>query len=103
MENQLKYVGGKEASKILGVHQRTLYQWDEKGWIDVIRTDSNKRLYNVYKYMCNIIYERYLLAKVYFTKFNDCRALKLNNLYLPKDTFHKLYYTYEIYFLLIFY
>ena len=51
MENQLKYVGGKEASKILGVHQRTLYQWDEKGWIDVIRTDSNKRLYNVYKYI----------------------------------------------------
>ena len=51
MENQLKYVGGKEARNIFGVHQRTLYQWDEKGWIDVIRTDSNKRLYNVYKYI----------------------------------------------------
>ena len=29
--------------------------------------------------MCNIIYERYLLAKVYLTKFNGCYALKLNN------------------------
>ena len=45
------YVGGKEASKILGIHQRTLYQWDEKGWIDTIRTDGNKRLYNVEKYL----------------------------------------------------
>lgn len=51
MENQPKYVGGKEASKILGVHQRTLYQWEQKGWIDVIRTDSNKRLYNINKYI----------------------------------------------------
>ena len=44
-----KYVGGKEASEILGVHQRTLYQWDEKGKIDTIRTDGGKRLYNVKK------------------------------------------------------
>jgi hypothetical protein len=28
--NNLEFVGGKEASKILGVHQRTLYQWEEK-------------------------------------------------------------------------
>ena len=33
-----KYVTGKEASKILGVHQRTLYQWEEKNKISVIRT-----------------------------------------------------------------
>jgi predicted site-specific integrase-resolvase len=46
-----KYVGGKEASKILGVHQRTLYQWDKKGWIKTIRTPGNKRLYNVEKYI----------------------------------------------------
>lgn len=26
-----KYVSGKEASKILGVHYRTLYLWDKKG------------------------------------------------------------------------
>ena len=46
-----KFVGGKEASKIIGVHQRTLYQWDKKGWIETIRTDGNKRLYNVEKYL----------------------------------------------------
>jgi excisionase family DNA binding protein len=46
-----KYVTGKEASEKLGVHQRTLYQWDKKGWIETIRTDGNKRLYNVEKYL----------------------------------------------------
>jgi excisionase family DNA binding protein len=46
-----KYVTGKEASEKLGVHQRTLYQWDKKGWIETIRTDGNKRLYNVDKYL----------------------------------------------------
>ena len=46
-----KYMSGKETSKLLGVHQRTLYQWDEKGWIDTIRTEGNKRLYNVEKYL----------------------------------------------------
>ena len=39
-----KYIGGKEASKILGVHQRTLYQWEKKGWIHTIRTLGNTRL-----------------------------------------------------------
>lgn len=42
-----KYIGGKQASKILGVHQRTLYQWDAKGLIETIRTRGGKRLYNV--------------------------------------------------------
>ncbi len=51
MDTNTNYIGGKEASKILGVHQRTLYQWEEKGWIDTIRTDGNKRLYNVEKYL----------------------------------------------------
>lgn len=45
------YVGGKEASRILGVHQRTLMNWDKKGLIDVIRTPGNKRLYNVRKFL----------------------------------------------------
>lgn len=45
------YVGGKEASKILGVHQRTLYQWEEKGKIDTIRTPGGKRMYNVKKFL----------------------------------------------------
>jgi len=45
------YVGGKKAAELLGVHQRTLYLWDEKGLIETIRTNGNKRLYNVKKYI----------------------------------------------------
>lgn len=51
MENQDKYVSGKEASKIIGVHQRTLYQWEEKNKISVIRTPGGHRLYNVTKFL----------------------------------------------------
>lgn len=47
----IKYIGGKEASKILGVHQRTLYQWEEKGLIETIRTPGNKRLYDIEKFL----------------------------------------------------
>jgi len=46
-----KYLGGKQASELLGVHQRTLYQWDEKGWIKTIRTEGGKRLYDVKSYL----------------------------------------------------
>ena len=47
------YVSGKIAQEILGVHQRTLYQWDKKKLIDTIRTVGGKRLYNVKKYLEN--------------------------------------------------
>ena len=53
--SNLEFVGGKEASQILGVHQRTLYQWEEKGEIETIRTSGNKRLYNVKKYLASKI------------------------------------------------
>lgn len=46
-----KYVGGKQASILLGVHQRTLYLWEEKGLIETIRTPGGKRLYNVSKFI----------------------------------------------------
>lgn len=46
-----KYISGKEASKVLGVHQRTLYIWEQKGLIETIRTPGNKRLYNVEKFL----------------------------------------------------
>ena len=46
-----KYLGGKQASELLGVHQRTLYQWEEKGWIKTIRTKGGKRLYDVQTYL----------------------------------------------------
>jgi predicted site-specific integrase-resolvase len=49
--NRKKFVGGKQASEIIGVHQRTLYQWDDKGLIETIRTPGGKRLYNVEKYL----------------------------------------------------
>jgi putative resolvase len=48
-----KYLGGKKTSELLGVHQRTLYQWDEKGWIKTIRTKGGKRLYDVGSYLKN--------------------------------------------------
>lgn len=51
VKNNESFVGGKEASEKLGIHQRTLYQWERKGWIETIRTDGNKRLYNVDKYL----------------------------------------------------
>lgn len=46
-----KYLGGKETSALLGVHQRTLYQWEKKGWINTIRTKGGKRLYDVQSYL----------------------------------------------------
>jgi putative resolvase len=45
------FVGGKEASKIIGVHQRTLYLWEKKKIIETIRTPGGKRLYNIEKYI----------------------------------------------------
>jgi predicted site-specific integrase-resolvase len=49
--DRTKFVGGKEASELIGVHQRTLYIWEEKGLIETIRTTGGKRLYNVEKYL----------------------------------------------------
>ena len=49
----LEYVGGKEASRILDVHQITLYIWKDKKLIDTIRTPGGKRMYNVNKYINN--------------------------------------------------
>ena len=46
-----EFVTGIIASKILGVHQRTLYLWDKKGSIETIRTPGGKRLYNVKKFL----------------------------------------------------
>ncbi len=46
-----KFISGKEASKILGVHQKTLYNWDKLGHIETIRTPGNKRLYNIKKFI----------------------------------------------------
>ena len=45
------YIGGKQASELLGVHPRTLYLWDKNGSIETIRTPGGKRLYNVKKFL----------------------------------------------------
>lgn len=52
MNNKINFLGGKEACKILGVHYNTLYSWEKKGLIEVIRnTPKGKRYYNVEKYL----------------------------------------------------
>ena len=43
--NDEQYVSSKEASKILGVHQRTLYQWEDKKQIETIHTPGNKKIF----------------------------------------------------------
>jgi len=49
--NNKKFMKGNKASKIIGVHQRTLYQWEKKGKIETIRTPGGMRLYNVHKFI----------------------------------------------------
>ena len=53
--NKTKFMRSKEASKILGIHPRTLYLWEEKGIIETIRSNlkNGKRFYNVEKYLKN--------------------------------------------------
>jgi predicted site-specific integrase-resolvase len=49
----VKYVTPREASKILGVNERTLRRWDAEGKISTIRTPSEQRRYNVESYAAN--------------------------------------------------
>lgn len=46
----MKYVKPKEAAEILGVHERTLCRWEEKGRIEAIKTPSGQRRYNIESY-----------------------------------------------------
>ena len=46
-----KYVRRKEVLSILKVHHQTLYRMEEKGLIDVKRTNGGHRLYNLEKYL----------------------------------------------------
>jgi len=65
-----------EASKILKVHRRTLYNWEKKGIIDVIRTASNYRMYNVNKYL----HENMNIKKEFINaKLNICYARVSSN------------------------
>lgn len=52
MNKENKYVGGKQACEILGVHMQTLYNWEKSGKIEIIRhSEKGKRFYNVEKYL----------------------------------------------------
>jgi predicted site-specific integrase-resolvase len=57
-------LGGKEASEKLGVHQRTLYQWDKRGLINVVRTPGGKRLYNVDKFLKENVLQKELTEEL---------------------------------------
>ena len=46
-----EFVAPKIATKILGVHHQTLYNYEKKGLIETIRTPGGKRLYNIKKYL----------------------------------------------------
>ena len=63
--DRIKYIGGKKASKMLGVHQRTLYNWENQGKIETVRTPGGKRLYNVNKYLSNNNKLRVIIRKKY--------------------------------------
>jgi putative resolvase len=74
---------GKEASKILGVHQRTLYQWDKKNLIDVVRTPGGKRLYDVDKFLKNHVLKNENINEISEIEIND---QKLNICYIRVST-----------------
>jgi len=76
-----QYLGGKEASVKLGVHQRTLMQWDKKGWINTIRTPGNKRLYDVEKFL-----KEHNLKSDIKNNINEEQEEKLNICYVRVST-----------------
>ena len=52
-----KWVKKGEAEKIIGVHPRTLYVWENKGLIETKRTEGWMILFNIEKYINDIKYE----------------------------------------------
>lgn len=50
--DKTQYFGSKETCKMLNIHPRTLYLWEERGVIDTIRScEKGKRFYDVKKYL----------------------------------------------------
>ncbi|MEN8219806.1 MAG: MerR family DNA-binding transcriptional regulator [Pseudomonadota bacterium] len=47
----MKYVSSKQASKQLGLHPNTLRHYADNGTIEVYRTESGQRRYNVEAYL----------------------------------------------------
>lgn len=99
-----EYLGGKQASEVLGVHQRTLYLWENKKKIETIRTPGGKRLYNVNKFLNenqNYIKNNGLNNNINNDKKNIC-YIRVSSLNQADDLEHqrllmtKLYPKYEI-------
>lgn len=74
----MNYIGGKQASEILGVHQRTLYLWEKQGLIETIRSKSGKRFYNVNKYLAEKGIKCVTITKkeIKCTKITDLENIK---------------------------
>ena len=70
------YLKGKEASDKLGIHQRTLYQWEMKGWIKTLRTPGGTRYYDVDGYLKNKECEKEKDTK----KVEECMETELKEL-----------------------
>jgi excisionase family DNA binding protein len=85
-----KYLGGKEACRQLGVHPRTLYNWEEKGKIDTIRTPGNKRLYNVEKYIKE---QNSIFKNLYNNEINERNEINEINEMSNKKEKLKIIYT----------
>ncbi len=78
-----QYIGGKQASKELGIHPRTLYLWEEKGVLETIRTPGGKRLYNVKKFQEEYVNNSKVEIKNEETQENNT---KLNICYIRVST-----------------
>ncbi len=74
-----KFITGKKAAERLGVHQQTLYKYEEKGLIKTIRTPGGKRLYNVDDYLNNINTPNLLNKTVYKVKIAYCNISNLSD------------------------
>lgn len=53
-----QYVTPREATRILGVSERTLRRWEQEGKIEAIRTEGNQRRYNVLGYTAKSVGNR---------------------------------------------
>lgn len=51
INNEDEFVTTQKAKKMLGVHEKTLQNWDKNNKIETIRTPGGRRMYNVNKYI----------------------------------------------------
>lgn len=91
--SEKKYLTGKEASSVLGVHQRTLYNWEAKGYIETVRTAGGKRLYNVNKYLGKET-EEIARRKIAYVRVSS--HSQTNDLERQKEEMMKLYPKHEL-------